>query len=197
MGNTSIPSGNAVVGCAGLLWQSAASFAAQRHRHQIRKDGVTPYIAHPFRVTLTIRDVFGCDDQTLLAAALLHDTIEDTTTDYDDLATRFGTPVADTVAAMTKNMALPEKPREEAYDQQLARADWRARLIKLADCYDNLSDLCDRSSASIAKVIAKCDRAIALAEADARDSKSLGNAPAIKAIAALRTLMAASQRTAI
>ena len=41
------------------LWQQAASFAARFHRHQTRKDGLTPYIAHPFRVAMTVRDIFG------------------------------------------------------------------------------------------------------------------------------------------
>lgn len=68
--------------------QEAASFAARAHRHQVRKDGRTPYTAHPFRVCLVVRHVFGHDDPRMLQAALLHDTIEDTTTDYDDLAER-------------------------------------------------------------------------------------------------------------
>ena len=63
----------------------AAAFAARAHRHQTRKDGETPYFSHPVRVCLVVRHVFGFDDPRMLAAALLHDTIEDTTTDCDDL----------------------------------------------------------------------------------------------------------------
>ena len=173
----------------GPAWQAAASFAALRHRHQLRKDGVTPYVAHPFRVAMTIRDIFGCDDRVLLTAALLHDTIEDTATDYDDLSSRFGVAVADVVAAMTKNMALPEKTREIAYDEQLARADWRARLIKLADCYDNLADLLDRSPHGLAKMFEKCDRAVSLASVDVADESSPARDPATRAVKALRELM--------
>lgn len=149
------------------LWQQAASFAAWKHRHQIRKDGRTPYIAHTFRVAMTVRDVFGCDDATTIAAALLHDTIEDTLTDYDELAAAFGNEVADIVAALTKNMALPEAPREADYDARLASADWRTRLIKLADVFDNHSDLPERSAESLVKMNEKCRRAIELAEPDA------------------------------
>src|SRR4051812_37079040 len=94
------------------LWQEAAAFAARAHRNQVRKDGQTPYFSHPVRVAMTIRMVFGCEDEATICAGLLHDTIEDTTTDYDDLLTRFGPEVADIVAAMTKNMALPEHERE-------------------------------------------------------------------------------------
>ncbi len=89
------------------LFQEAAAFAARAHRHQLRKDGRTPYVSHVVRVALTVTQVFWCDDPVVLAAALLHDTIEDTTTDYDDLAERFGKEVADCVAALTKNMTLP------------------------------------------------------------------------------------------
>ena len=63
-------------------------------RHQLRKDGQTPYAAHPFRVCLVVRHVFGLDDPDFLAAALLHDTIEDTTTDFYDVAEKFSPTVA-------------------------------------------------------------------------------------------------------
>lgn len=122
------------------LWQRAASFAARFHHGQLRKDGKTPYIAHPFRVAMTVRDVFGVDDPVALAAALLHDVIEDTTADYDDVEEHFGSEVADVVAALTKDMRKPNDLREEEYDRQLAAAPWQARLIKLADVYDNVSD---------------------------------------------------------
>jgi (p)ppGpp synthase/HD superfamily hydrolase len=52
-------------------------------------------------VALTVRQVFGVDDEVALAAALLHDTIEDATTDYDDLIEAFGREVAEAVAALT------------------------------------------------------------------------------------------------
>lgn len=123
-----------------FLFHEACAFAARKHRHQVRKDGKTPYFSHLVRVALTVRHVFGCEDEPTLAAALLHDTIEDTQTDFEDLAERFGPDVAHLVAALTKNMALPEPERERDYDARLAAADWRARLIKLADTYDNMLD---------------------------------------------------------
>lgn len=72
------------------LVHRAVSFAARAHRQQCRKDGATPYIAHPVRVAFTLLTTFGIDDEQTLAAAVLHDTIEDTTTDFDDLAAEFG-----------------------------------------------------------------------------------------------------------
>jgi guanosine-3',5'-bis(diphosphate) 3'-pyrophosphohydrolase len=118
----------------------AIAFAARAHRHQLRKDGLTPYAAHPFRVCFVVRHLFGIDDAATLTAAVLHDTIEDTTTDYDDLIERFGSVVADCVATLTKDMRLREPEREAAYLQQLIAGDWRVAVCKLADGYDNLSD---------------------------------------------------------
>jgi guanosine-3',5'-bis(diphosphate) 3'-pyrophosphohydrolase len=119
---------------------SAASFAARAHKHQIRKDGITPYDAHPFRVCLIVRHVFGIADPELLTAALLHDTIEDTTTDRDDLIERFGPRVAEWVAALSKDKRLPDEARETAYMQTLADAAAPVKLCKLADIFDNLLD---------------------------------------------------------
>lgn len=149
------------------LLQRAAAFSARAHAGQLRKDGLTPYAAHPVRVMLTLREVFGHDDAAALAAALLHDTIEDTTTDYDDLIEHFGAEVADLVVAVTKNSMLPEAQREREYDERLAKADWRARLIKLADVYDNFSD--QPEGASRRKILTKVKRAVALAKADANE----------------------------
>ncbi len=149
------------------LWQKAVSFSARAHLGQFRKDERTPFASHPMRVAMTVSAVFGCADEATLAAAALHDTIEDTTTDYEDLEGEFGREVADLVAALTKNAALPETAREADYDSRLGRADWRARLIKLADCYDNLCDAA--RPATPEKVLQKCRRALALARPDAAE----------------------------
>jgi guanosine-3',5'-bis(diphosphate) 3'-pyrophosphohydrolase len=118
----------------------AASFAARAHRHQVRKDGQTPYAAHPFRVCLIVRHVFGIDDPDILTAALLHDTLEDTTTDFDDLAERFGPHVARWVAALSKDKRLPDDERERAYMAGLSTADAAVKIAKLGDIFDNLTD---------------------------------------------------------
>jgi guanosine-3',5'-bis(diphosphate) 3'-pyrophosphohydrolase len=122
------------------LLQNAISLAARAHRHQIRKDKETPYVAHPFRVCMTLRHLFGIDDPKILAAAVMHDTIEDTTTDRDDLIESFGPQIAEWVALMSKDKRLPEKEREEAYRKQIETAPWPVKLIKLADLFDNMSD---------------------------------------------------------
>ncbi len=152
------------------LWQQASAFAARAHRHQLRRDGRTPYYSHCVRVAMTVALKFGCTNDRVLAAALLHDTIEDTDTDYDDLLKRFGPEVADLVAAMTKDMRLVESQREPAYDAQLADGPWEARLIKLADVYDNLSDA--ETEAARTKLVGKAQRALRLADGDERLAKA-------------------------
>jgi len=121
----------------------AAAFAARAHRNQLRKDKETPYASHVFRVCLVVRHVFGFDDPKMLAAAMLHDTIEDTNTDYDDIQDGFGPDVAEWVAALTKDMRLEEEPREVEYCRVLAAAPWQVKACKLADIYDNLGDCRD------------------------------------------------------
>ncbi len=118
----------------------AISFAARSHRGQIRKDGQTPYVAHVFRVCLIVRHVFGIDDPRALMAAALHDTIEDTKTDFDDLQTLFGREVAEWAATLSKDKRRPEPEREDAYIAQLVKAPWQVKVCKLADIFDNLSD---------------------------------------------------------
>lgn len=157
------------------LWLGAASLAARAHRHQLRKDGVTPYVAHVVRVAMVVRDVFGCADPVALAAAYLHDTIEDSDIDYDDLLSQFGREVADCVAALTKNKALEEATREAEYDVRLAKAPWQARLVKLADAYDNFLDVEStegpQRSRLVSKAVERCKRALKLAAPDAQRSE--------------------------
>ncbi len=133
----------------------AAAFAARAHRHQLRKDGQTPYVSHVFRVCLVVRHVFGFDDPRMLAAALLHDTIEDTPTDCDDIVERFGPDVARWVAALTKDMRLPHDEREAEYVRVLGAADWQAKVCKLADVYDNLRDSAHLSPSARRRTAAK------------------------------------------
>jgi guanosine-3',5'-bis(diphosphate) 3'-pyrophosphohydrolase len=119
----------------------AAAFAARAHHGQLRKDKETPYVSHVFRVCLIVRDIFGFDDPRMLIAALLHDTIEDTATDFDDIEKLHGREIAEWVAFLTKNKALPETERETDYVRRLLQAPWQVQACKLADIFDNLMDL--------------------------------------------------------
>src|SRR5713226_7417151 len=105
---------------ANRLLLEAIAFAARAHQGQLRKDQRTPYASHVFRVCLIVRQIFGVEDASVLTAAVLHDTVEDTTTDFDDLEKEFGSEVAGWVAALSKDKRLPDAEREKAYVTQLS-----------------------------------------------------------------------------
>jgi len=148
-----------------ISWEAvlgAISYAARAHQGQVRKDGQTPYAAHPMRVAMVLAGVFGVQDRELLMTAMLHDTIEDTTSDFDDLAERFGERVAHNVALLTKDMRLPEEERERVYLETLARAPAEVQLCKLADAYDNLTDSATLSVARRERTIRKSSQWVEL-----------------------------------
>ena len=123
---------------------AAQAFAERRHAGQMRRDGRTPYIVHPLRVAKRLREA-GVEDRDLLAAALLHDVVEDTLrpgeTDASllwELNGRFGPRVATLVDELTKAPAGTESRRQ--YDWSFARKSAEACLVKLADRLDNLRD---------------------------------------------------------
>ncbi|HWB61725.1 MAG TPA: HD domain-containing protein [Chthoniobacteraceae bacterium] len=122
------------------LMLKAASYAARKHSDQRRADGMTPYFAHVARVTLITRHLFRVNDQDVLTATLLHDVIEDTNTDHDEIAEIFGMRVAKYVILLTKNKMLSKKLREKDYERRLKRAPEAIQIAKLADAFDNLSD---------------------------------------------------------
>ncbi len=136
----------------------AIAFAARAHHGQLRKDNQTPYASHVFRVCFIARHVFGLDDPQLLTAAVLHDTVEDTTTDFDDIREHFGEDVAVWVAALSKDKRQPDETREEAYVTQLKQATWQVKTCKLADVFDNLMDSVHLSGPQRARVFQRSHR---------------------------------------
>jgi guanosine-3',5'-bis(diphosphate) 3'-pyrophosphohydrolase len=118
----------------------AVAFAARAHQGKLRKDGATPYASHVFRVCLVLQHVFEISDRLALIAAVLHDTVEDTDTDFDDLKEQFGEEVARWVAALSKDKRLPDEQREQAYAEALVHSPWQVQACKLADVFDNLMD---------------------------------------------------------
>ena len=116
---------------------SAISYMAGKHQGQFRKDGETPYASHPMRVVAILMLGFGVDDPAILTAAALHDVIEDTSADFDELEELFGDTVAGYVAALSKDRRLREDEREKVFLQQLVKAPVAVKLCKLADTYDD------------------------------------------------------------
>jgi guanosine-3',5'-bis(diphosphate) 3'-pyrophosphohydrolase len=120
----------------------AAAFAAERHRNQRRKDEeASPYINHPLAIAQILATEGGIADPSILCAALLHDTIEDTKTSPEEVLERFGAEIAGIVAEVTDDQSLPKAEQKRL---QVARASAKsdgARLVKIADKISNLRDI--------------------------------------------------------
>lgn len=124
----------------GLVIQ-AAHFAADKHRDQRRK-GVrnTPYINHPLEVAERLNRIGGIEDATILAAAILHDTIEDTETTRAELAKLFGNDIAALVAELTDETGLTWQERKRMEIDHAPHLSDRAKMIKLVDKTCNVAD---------------------------------------------------------
>ncbi|MGH7924554.1 MAG: HD domain-containing protein [Candidatus Binatus sp.] len=120
----------------------ALKFAAHKHRHQARK-GIKPipYINHPIAVANLLVNVGNVTDTETIAAALLHDTIEDTETSLQELENEFGPAVSKLVAEVSDNKSLPREKRKQLQIEHASTLSPRARLIKLADKTCNLRDV--------------------------------------------------------
>ena len=118
----------------------AQKFAKEKHKHQTRDDGKTPYWKHLQKVVKNLKRL-GITDDSIICAGWLHDTIEDTDTDYDDIYELFGKKTADIVASVTKDTRMIKKEREKAYCLRLKGGTWQAQVVKLCDLLANLEDL--------------------------------------------------------
>jgi (p)ppGpp synthase/HD superfamily hydrolase len=118
--------------------RAAYELSAALHVDQVRDEG-HPYIVHPLRVAGHLA-AHGFRDPALLAAALLHDTLEDTTLDEPELERRFGPRVTALVWTATKPMLRRRRDAGAYLADAGATAD-EGHLIKLADRLDNLLSL--------------------------------------------------------
>jgi guanosine-3',5'-bis(diphosphate) 3'-pyrophosphohydrolase len=130
-----------------LLFRALA-FAAHKHRDQRRKDAeASPYINHPIALAEVLAGEGGVADVDVLAAALLHDTIEDTATTAVELRAEFGERIAAMVEEVTDDQNLPKAERKRLQIVHAAGLSPGARLVKLADKICNLRDVADRPPA--------------------------------------------------
>ena len=120
----------------------AAHFAAQKHRDQRRKDKDTsPYINHPISVAKLISEIGNVEDPEVLAAALLHDTIEDTKTTPEELIDNFGERVCSLVQEVTDDKTLPKLERKQRQIDHAKEISGDAAIIKLGDKIANVTDI--------------------------------------------------------
>lgn len=120
----------------------ALDFAAEKHRDQRRKDAdASPYINHPIALANVLVNEGGITDPVVICAALLHDTVEDTETTFDEIEEEFGKAIADVVREVTDDKALPKAERKALQVEHALHASHAARLVKLADKICNLRDM--------------------------------------------------------
>lgn len=121
------------------LIERAMALAVRAHEGQMRKEGPMPYIVHPVSVALILAR-YGFSD-TVIAAALVHDVIEDTDVTNEELRRVLGDNVADLVAPVTHDDTLPWEEKKKAYIEKVRTASEGAKAISLADKIANAESL--------------------------------------------------------
>lgn len=120
------------------LFIAAAHFAAVRHRDQKRKGATEePYINHLLEVAHLL-SVVGVTDPEVLAAAVLHDSVEDVGVTLAEITERFGARVADIVREVTDDEGLPSSERKRLEVENAPSASVAAQTIKVADKLSNV-----------------------------------------------------------
>lgn len=120
----------------------AIAKASWWHKDQVRKYTNDNYIVHPIEV-MKFLELFT-KDEAVLAAAVLHDVVEDTDATIQEVKAIFG----DDVAKLVFGMSEPEVPvgtnreqRKEIYRLHLEQQCWRTKMIKHGDIYSNTKDI--------------------------------------------------------
>jgi (p)ppGpp synthase/HD superfamily hydrolase len=107
-------------------------FARERHAAQRRDADGSPALMHPLEVAASLR--FAGEEDTVVAAGLLHDVLEDTDAERQEVAERFGPEVAEIVDALTEDEAIHDYGQRKAELRERAReAGARAAVVFTAD----------------------------------------------------------------
>ncbi|MDB4839718.1 HD domain-containing protein [Nitrosopumilus sp.] len=121
-------------------FELSKKYAIKQHKGQYRKNNKTPYWHHLQDVVKNL-EMMGIKDESILCSGWLHDSIEDTSSDFDDVSKNFGKKIAQIVSDLTKETRLPQNPQEKNYLKQLSTSSWQAKVVKFADILANVSDL--------------------------------------------------------
>lgn len=121
------------------LVEKASLIAFVAHAGQVRKDAGSPYVIHPYMATLVLASHgFG---EKVLAAALVHDVLEDTQVTAEQLEELLGKEVLAIVQVLTEDKSLPWEARKERYIEAIRTASPEAKAVSLADKIHNLESL--------------------------------------------------------
>ena len=116
--------------------QKAAVFAAKAHEGMMRKGSRIPYIYHPMEVALIVAQM--TDDPEVIAAAYLHDVLEDTSVTPEEIQGEFGARVLSLVQAESEDKSLTWKERKANTVAHLKRAPREVKLLTLGDKLSNM-----------------------------------------------------------
>ncbi len=118
----------------------AIEFSAKAHEGHFRKGSQAPYITHPFEVAKILGEAVDPEEnEALIIAGLLHDTVEDTDTSLDTIRREFGEAVADLVASDSENKRLPWEARKQHTIDFLKNE--ATRDMQMLACADKLANL--------------------------------------------------------
>lgn len=125
-----------------VLLARAWNFSADRHATQKRKgEAQEPYVNHLAEVAELVATATEGQDANLVAAAVLHDTVEDTATLPSELASTFNADIAGLVAEVTDDKKLAKEERKKRQVELATTKTDRAKILKLADKTSNLRSL--------------------------------------------------------
>ena len=127
------------------LVDRARAFARLAHAQQTRKYTGEPYVVHTDEVAAIVEALGGTPE--MVAAAHLHDVLEDTPTSFDSLVAEFGSDVAELVAALSDQVpksAGNRRLRKQLESDRLGTCEARVHTIKLADIVSNARSIAER-----------------------------------------------------
>lgn len=116
--------------------EEAVNFAAWAHQGAVRKGTKIPYITHPLETAVIVSMI--TQDEELIAAALLHDVIEDSGVTWNQLQEKFGTRVADLVQMESEDKTRSWKERKSETLEHLKTASEEIRILTLGDKLSNM-----------------------------------------------------------
>ena len=118
------------------LFDRAAQYAIEAHRGTERRGKGFPYIIHPMEAAAIVATV--TNDPEMLAAAILHDTVEDTDTTIEQIEALFGPRVAHLVQIETAEKGASWRERRQAQLDRFRMADRDCKIVALGDKLSNL-----------------------------------------------------------
>ncbi|MEY3784101.1 MAG: hypothetical protein RLZZ230_423 [Candidatus Parcubacteria bacterium] len=121
------------------LYETALTIATQAHKEQVRKNDDSPYVIHPIMVARILEQ--SGFDETVQAAGLVHDVLEDTTVTEAELRAQLGDAVVDIVTAVSEDKALVWEERKQKYVEAVVAGGESVWAVSVADKIHNARSL--------------------------------------------------------